>query len=66
MNTITVFDSVQIPCGNLGFVYAYSKHQRLQDRCIALEQSLKSDYELFTLNYRMALEEWALCEETTR
>ena len=66
MNTITVFDSAQIPCGNLGFVYAYSKHQRLQDRCIALEQSLKSDYELFTLNYRMALEEWALCEETTR
>lgn len=63
---IKINDSINIPCGNLGFVLEKSGHERLQERCIALEQYLKKDYDAFALNYRLVLEEFAISEEVKK
>lgn len=65
-NEFIISESLHIPFGNLGFILDVSGHSRLQARCIALEQSLKSDYDAFALNYRLVLEELSICEETKR
>lgn len=59
-------ENIRIPCGNFSFVLGASGHRRLHERCVALEQTLKSDYDAFALNYRLVLEELAICEETKR
>ncbi len=63
---IKINDSINIPCGNLGFVLEKSGHERLQERCIALEQYLKKDYDAFALSYRLVLEEFAISEEVKK
>ena len=63
---IKITDSISIPCGNLGFILEASGHQKLYERCIELERSLKSDYDAFALNYRLVLEEFAMIEEVNR
>lgn len=50
----------------MNFVYNCSGHSKLHSRCVDLEQSLKSDYETFALNYRLILEELVLAEEAKR
>ncbi len=63
---IKINDSINIPCGNLSFIFEKSDHKRLQERCIALEQYLKKDYDAFALNYRLVLEEFAISEEVKK
>ncbi len=63
---IKINDNINIPCGNLGFIFEKSGHERLQERCIALEQYLKKDYDAFALNYRLVLEEFTISEEVKK
>lgn len=61
---IKITETITIPRGNMSFILERSQHQKLFERCVALEQTLRSDYDAFALNFRLVLEEFALCEET--
>ena len=61
---IKIADTISVPLGNMSFISARSQHQKLYERCVSLEQTLRSDYDAFALNFRLVLEEFALCEET--
>ena len=61
---IKITETITIPRGNMSFILEESRHQKLFERCVALEQTLRSDYDAFALNFRLVLEEFALCEET--
>ena len=63
---IQITDDISIPYGNMHFIYNCSGYSKLHSKCVELEQSLKSDYKSFALNYRMILEELVLAEETKR
>lgn len=61
---IKIAENILVPRGNMSFILDLSKHQKLFERCVALEQTLRSDYDAFALNFRLVLEEFAICEET--
>lgn len=63
---IIVNDNFKIPYGNMCIILSISGHETLHTLCTQLEQSLKYDYDAFTLNFRLVLEEWAICEEVKR
>ncbi len=61
---IKIAENILVPRGNMSFILDLSKYQKLFERCVALEQTLRSDYDAFALNFRLVLEEFAICEET--
>ena len=63
---IQITDGLSIPRGNFGFILERAGHQKLQQRCVELEQTLKLDYDSFAHKYRLTLEEFALAEETAK
>ncbi len=65
-NEIVINENFKIPYGNMCIVFDLSGHKTLHELCIELEQSLKYDYDAFALNFRLVLEEWAICEEVKR